>query len=102
MDKYFNESRKKIEEFFNSDRSYIHITGPENHFTGNRFCGLLWPSIGASIKLSINFILFSIAYIIPYSRVKIFLYRLSGMKICRNVYIGLWVRIDPAFPELIK
>ncbi|MGA1871482.1 MAG: acyltransferase [bacterium] len=93
--------RRKIERFLGSDEKYIEIKGPMDNFKDNLFCELLWPTLRAHMRLSLNFILAGLAYMVPFSSIKIKLYKLMGMKIGKGVFCGLWVRIDPSFPELI-
>lgn len=49
-----------------------------------------------------KFFLARIAQYIDYSPIKVFLYRLIGMKIGKGVYIAADVILDPHFPELIE
>jgi acetyltransferase-like isoleucine patch superfamily enzyme len=102
MTNYFASNRKKIEGFFNSNKKHIQIIGHKDNFKDNLFCKLLWPTVRANIRLSINYILCALAYLIPFSNIKIQLYKLMGVKIGKGVFIGLWVRIDFSFPELIS
>jgi len=101
MNNYFISNRKKIEDFIDGDEAYILIKGTKDNFKDNLFCKLLWPTRRANIKLSFNFILAALAYIIPFSNIKVLLYRAMGMKIGKGVFFGVWVKIDPSYPELI-
>ena len=102
MTDYFDSNRKKIEGFFSSNKKYIQITGYKDNFKDNLFCRLLWPTLRARTRLSVNYVLCALSYLIPFSIIKIQLFRLMGVKIGKKVFIGLWVRMDPSFPGLIS
>lgn len=63
-------------------------------------CDVMHPYL-TSAKLNFNFTICKIAEIIPLSSIKIFIYRLMGVKIGKGVFISPDVILDPHFPKLI-
>lgn len=63
---------------------------------------ILFPSFNQKLKFYKNFFLARIAQYIDYSPLKIFLYRFTGMRIGKGVFISPDVILDPHFPNLIK
>jgi acetyltransferase-like isoleucine patch superfamily enzyme len=53
-------------------------------------------------RFYLNFLIARIARIIDWSPAKVFLYRLTGMKIGKGVFISPDVILDPHFPGLIE
>lgn len=99
----FKDSLGKIEAFRKGVSKFTVIKSPA--FTippGERFfCRLLWPDWHAALRLAFNYTLCRAAYAMPWSCVKVRLYRLIGMKIASSAHISPGVVIDSAFPELI-
>ncbi len=52
-------------------------------------------------RFYINFLIARVARLIDFSPIKVFLYRLTGMKIGKGVFISPEVILDPHFPMLI-
>lgn len=61
-----------------------------------------WYRVKNPLRVVFNFILIYSARYMPSLRVKNFLYRLTGMKVGRNVAVGLGAVFDIFFPELIE
>lgn len=62
---------------------------------------IIFPGRG-KILFYLRFMIARIAQHIDYSPVKVFLYRLIGMKIGKGVFIAADVILDPHFPSLIE
>jgi acetyltransferase-like isoleucine patch superfamily enzyme len=67
---------------------------------GNSLCS--WYKIRNPLRVSFNFLVLEICKFLPSLRMKNLLYRMLGMKIGRNVSIGLGAMFDIFFPELIE
>ncbi|MHC4085132.1 MAG: acyltransferase [Planctomycetota bacterium] len=63
---------------------------------------VLFPTLLSHIRFHLSYFIMTIIGKIPWSRVKIFLYRLMGVKIGKGVYIAPWVFLDGMFPRLIE
>jgi acetyltransferase-like isoleucine patch superfamily enzyme len=61
---------------------------------------IIFPGF-SKIRFNLRFLIARIAQYIDYSPVKVFLYRLIGMKIGKGVFLSPDVILDPHFPELI-
>ncbi|HQA60619.1 MAG: acyltransferase [Tepidanaerobacteraceae bacterium] len=61
-----------------------------------------WYKTVNPFKVVINFIVIYFARFIPHLPLKNFLYRLIGMKVGKNVSVGLMAMFDIFFPELIE
>jgi len=59
-------------------------------------------SLLSNLRLSLRYVMLRLAFHAPFCPIKIWLYRLLGMKIGRGVCISPDVVIDPLFPELIE
>lgn len=53
------------------------------------------------LKRFVNYILMMLAYIMPFNAVRIRLNKWKGVNIGSNVYIGMFVFLDNAYPEYI-
>jgi hypothetical protein len=62
---------------------------------------VLWPSLAAHVKQHLRSLVVMLAGAMPISAVKIWLYRLAGAKIGRDVHIAPGVVLDPLYPQLI-
>jgi acetyltransferase-like isoleucine patch superfamily enzyme len=65
-------------------------------------CEVLFPSFLKCIRIPIRCLIVGIVNAIPISTLKVFLYRVLGMKIGKGVYIAPQVLIDPVYPWLIE
>jgi len=63
---------------------------------------LNWHKVKHPLRVILNFILIYSARYMPSLRVKNFLYRLTGMKVGKDVAVGLGAVFDIFFPELIE
>lgn len=61
-----------------------------------------WGSIAGRFRATRNFIIIYACRFIPWLSVKSFLYRLTGMKVGKNVSVGLGAMFDIFFPHLIS
>jgi acetyltransferase-like isoleucine patch superfamily enzyme len=65
-------------------------------------CDVIFPSILAHLRWPIRGLMVGIVNAIPISTLKVFFYRLLGVKIGRGVYIAPEALIDPLYPWLIE
>lgn len=63
---------------------------------------LYWYVAKNPLKVVYNFILIYLAKYLPSLAIKRMFYRLTGMKVGKNVAVGLGVTFDIFFPELIE
>ena len=63
---------------------------------------VLFPDLKAHIKYHLSYFIMTMIGKIPWSRVKIPLYRMMGVKIGKGVYIAPWVFLDGMYPSLIE
>lgn len=77
------------------ERINIKIRNGENSL-------LFWYKVKNPLIIIYNFIIIYLAKYLPSLTLKRILYRTTGMKIGRNVSIGLGVTFDIFFPELIE
>ncbi len=63
---------------------------------------LNWHRVKNPLRVSLNFLLIYTARYMPSLSVKNFLYRLTGMKVGKDVAVGLGAVFDIFFPELIE
>ncbi len=63
---------------------------------------VLFPSLGSHIWFHARYVLMMLIGKLPWSRVKVVLYRRMKMKIGTGVYIAPWVFFDGMFPNLIE
>lgn len=61
-----------------------------------------WSDIVSPLKVMFNYICMSVARVSPSLRFKNMLYSAMGIKIGKNVSVGLEVNMDIFFPELIE
>lgn len=61
-----------------------------------------WYKTKNPFIIIINFLVISLGRVMPSLAIKNFLYRMIGMKIGKNVSIGLMAMFDVFFPELIE
>ncbi|MEM4133897.1 MAG: acyltransferase [Candidatus Micrarchaeia archaeon] len=71
-------------------------------FSGKGNSLLYWYKVKNPLIIIYNFILIYLAKYMPSLTIKRLLYKMTGMKIGKNVSIGLGVTFDIFFPELIK
>lgn len=92
----------RLLEFFNSNQRYFEFTVDCALEDRIKFIyKVIFPGF-KKIKFYFNFFIARVAQYIDYSPIKVFFYRLIGVKIGRNVYISPDVMIDPHFPFLIE
>jgi acetyltransferase-like isoleucine patch superfamily enzyme len=65
-------------------------------------CEVLFPSVFDQIRIPIRCLMMGIVNAIPISTLKVFFYRVFGMKIGKGVYIAPGTLIDPLSPWLIE
>ena len=65
-------------------------------------CEVLFPSLVAHVRYHLSYFVMAIISKIPWSRVKIPLYRMMGVKIGKGVYIAPWVFLDGMYPSLVE
>lgn len=65
-------------------------------------CEVLFPSILDHIRIPLRCLMVGMVNAIPISIVKVFLYRMLGVRIGKGVYIAPEALIDPLYPWLIE
>jgi len=63
---------------------------------------VLFPNLNAHMRHHLSYFVMAMISKIPWSRVKIPLYRMMGVKIGKGVYIAPWVFLDGMYPSLIE
>lgn len=102
MSEKINKERERIKAFF-EQRKDKFVEFDLDCTLDKRIsyvCEVLYPFL-TSARLNFNFTIAKIAEIIPLSVIKIFIYRLLGVKIGKGVFISPDVILDPHFPKLI-
>jgi len=94
------DDRQALETWMKGDKQEPFIL--EKRESGYCACYLLFQSPFENIGLLFQYIIIWLAGQIPFSGIKIFLYRMTGVKIGKDVYIAPGVVIDPIFPKLIE
>lgn len=61
-----------------------------------------WPTIKSPLRVALNYLVIRISGFLPSLRIKNALYRSIGIKLGKNVSVGLEVTFDIFFPELIE
>ncbi|HEX2865562.1 MAG TPA: hypothetical protein VHO03_00895 [Ignavibacteriales bacterium] len=94
--------RKKIESFFEEENErFVEFSLDCSLEKRIKYvCEVMDPFL-TSAKLDFRFVIAKIAELIALSKIKIFIYRLLGVKIGKGVFISPDVILDPHFPELI-
>lgn len=76
----------------------FRLTHRENYHA----CSVLLHTPALVIWFNLRHLIMYLISRLPWSPVKIFFFRLMGVKIGKNVYIAPWVVLDPMFPNLIE
>ena len=104
MDKHqkremIREARKRIAEFPKTGQKklMIDIAG----LSHREVAKIIYGGIISRICIMLRYCIAVLLYPLSFSSVKIFVYRLMGVKIGRNVYIGPAVYVDVLNPRLI-
>jgi acetyltransferase-like isoleucine patch superfamily enzyme len=74
----------------------------ERHLSNGKNSLWLWYTTVNPIKATINFIVIYLCRFLPWLPLKNALYRAIGMKVGRNVSVGLMAMFDIFFPEMIE
>lgn len=91
--------RQALREYWAGDQSEPFVVESCDDYC---VCDVFVTSLFSNMTMSLRYIVLSLARVTPVSPIKVFLYRLLGVKIGRGVYIGPGVLIDPLFPWLIE
>ena len=95
------EYRKRIQNFFqNNEKSTEFKVECELKDRIKFIYRVIFPNYNV-IRFYGRFVLAKLAYSIDYSLLKVFIYRMLGMKIGKGVFISPQVTIDVHFPKLI-
>lgn len=78
------------------------MRGVEVHKTSGRNPMRSWYKIKNPLRVALNFIIIYTCRFLPSLALKNFLYRLVGMKVGKDVSVGLMAMFDIFFPELIE
>jgi acetyltransferase-like isoleucine patch superfamily enzyme len=91
-----------LAEFFAADERVLELSincGPAERIS--TIYAIVFPG-WKKARFYLNFLIARIARTIDWSPAKVFLYRLTGMKIGKGVFISPDVILDPHFPSLIE
>jgi len=88
-----------LKQWLNGDKKQPYILPRRN---ANNIAAVLFPTIFSHIKYHLSYFIMTIISKIPWSWIKIFLYRLMGIKIGKGIYIAPWVFLDGMYPKLIE
>ncbi len=91
--------RKMLKQWLSGSRS-IPLLLPRRD--GYDVCAVLFPTLGSHVRFHVRCALMALIGRVPWSRVKVVLYRRMRMRIGRGVYIAPWVFFDAMFPSLIE
>ena len=98
MDNLKND-RKRLDEFLRSNENKIEFEYSNcDNLHLKYFCRILNNSWAQQISK----IIFILHHYLVYSFIKKKLFRMFGVKIGKNTYIGPFVKFDPYFPNLIE
>lgn len=101
MSDYPVKLRREFEEFLGSKERVFEFEvkcGPEERI--KYIYDIVFPRLRLA-RFYLNFFIAKVARLIDYSPIKVFLYRLTGMKIGTGVFISPDVILDPHYPSLI-
>ncbi|MHC4646452.1 MAG: acyltransferase [Planctomycetota bacterium] len=65
-------------------------------------CTILFPGLAARLRFHLRYVAMTAIGKVPWSGLKVLLYRQMGVRIGRGVYIAPWVFLDGMYPELIE
>lgn len=96
---FIHKDLRRIRDFIasNEDRLEIFYSRNDSGYL-SYFCSLL----GGTFYNRINEVLFMVQHYLTFSFLKVWLYRLSGVRMGKNVYMGPHVKLDPHFPNLVE
>ncbi|MHC4642847.1 MAG: acyltransferase [Planctomycetota bacterium] len=93
------EDVEALKEWLKGEKIHPYILPRRNAYN---ICAVLFPTLFSRIKYHLSYFIMAIISKIPWSQVKVFLYRLMGVKIGKGVYIAPWVFLDGMYPQLIE
>lgn len=94
--------RKSFREFFKGDAKEYFVDYCENLGPNNLcVCHVIFPGLLSHFNLSMNYLVCRLAECIPVSTVKIWIYRLAGVRIGKRVFISPRTYIDVFYPSLL-
>lgn len=88
-----------LKKWLKGDREQLCILPKREAYHINK---VLFPGLNAHIKYHLSYFVMAMISKIPWSRVKIPLFRMMGAKIGKGVYIAPWVFLDGWYPSLIE
>lgn len=93
------EDYQQFEEWMaGSHDKPFKLTHRENYHA----CSVLYHTLSLKIWFNLRHFIMYLISRLPWSPIKIILYRFMGVKIGKNVYIAPWVILDAMFPSLIE
>jgi len=96
------QQRQKLANFFSSDEKVTDFMVECELKDRIRYIyAVLFPKM-KRLQFYFRFFLSRVAYYIDYSPIKVFIYRILGVKIGKGVFISPEVTIDVHFPKLIS
>jgi acetyltransferase-like isoleucine patch superfamily enzyme len=88
-----------LKKWMNSDKTAPYIFPKRNNC---EVIAILFPKLLSRVKFHLSYFIMWIVSKIPWSPVKIFVFRLMGVNIGKGVYIAPWVFLDGMYPHLIE
>lgn len=97
--KKIKEAREKLLDFYKNNQKKVifDIEGLSHDEVSKIIFGNLFSALSIMIRYFISIFM----YVLPFPGIKVFFYRMIGVKIGKNVYIGPAVYIDIINPKLI-
>lgn len=94
-----NAQRKALAAYLAGSREHPHEIAMDPDFC---VCAVLSPSWLSHARFALRAAATRIAELMPLSPLKVFFYRLLGVRIGRGVFISPRVVLDPGYPSLIE
>ena len=91
--------RRALTEYYAGDQAHPFVLDLRENYC---ICDVFVRSPLDYMKVGFRALLMGAVRLIPLSSIKVFFYRLCGVRIGRDVYIAPGVFIDPLFPWLIE
>jgi len=93
------EDKARLKSFWQGTRSQPFVM---ERLSFGCDCDVFLPTVGSRLALAMRASLLQISRLIPPSRLKVAVMRLTGMKIGCSVYVSPGVVVDPLFPWLVE
>jgi len=94
-----SEDKARLEAFWAGSREEPYVMERINFHCD---CDVFLPTVRSRVGLVARTMIMAVGRMIPPSRLKVAVLRLTGMKIGREVYVSPGVVIDPLWPWLVE